>query len=833
MTFTGARLRLEVPKSMIRGTTDAWHEIRCLLPPGVYLVNTPYNEMYPDSGAARSHYQRYDDWLKTQPAERLAQKRAEADALFHRVGITFAVYGQEEGAERLIPFDIVPRVLPTEEWVRLEAGLKQRVRALNAFIHDIYHDQQILKAGIIPAEQVLCNSQYRPEMQGVDVPGGIYAHIAGIDIIRDDAGEFRVLEDNLRVPSGVSYMLENRKMMMRLFPELFSEYRIAPIERYPEVLLENLRSVAPTGVADPTVVLLTAGAHNSAYFEHAFLAQQMGVELVEGQDLFVRDEAVYMRTTQGAQRVDVIYRRIDDDFLDPLVFRPDSMLGVPGLLAAYREGRITIANAIGTGVADDKSIYPYVPDMIRFYLGQSPMIGNVHTWMLRRPDDLQYVLEHLPELVVKEVHGAGGYGMLIGPAASQAEIEVFRRQIVAAPERYIAQPTLALSTCPDVRRPGTEAPAHRPAPVRALGPRGHHRPRRPHAGGAARGVAGGELLAGRRHQGYLGAGKPMLSRTADHLYWMSRYVERAESLARLVDAHYRMSLLPQSGDNLTQSLSTTMTALHVEQAYRERHEAVVPQAVFEFLSLDRDHAGSIVNCLRAARENARAVRGSLTSELWETLNSTWLDARSFMARSTPRTDIGHFVEWVKERSHLTRGVTIGTMLRDEAFHFTRIGTFIERADSTARILTAHQNDLKPGADAAVVPDPYQWSVLLRALSAFEVYRRVYRDVITPLQGGAAADPARRHAALAHAMLQGGLSEPPVGLERGVEGNRAARRRITRYAAFHAHGGHHRGGPAVFSAAIPGSAARSGRPRGVGLPGSPGRGINACSFTSAT
>jgi uncharacterized circularly permuted ATP-grasp superfamily protein len=416
---------------------------------GVYLgSSTPYNEMYPEGGAARSHYRRYAEWLSTQPVERLAQKRAEADALFHRVGITFAVYGQEEGAERLIPFDIVPRVLPAEEWTRLEGGLKQRVRALNAFIHDIYHDQQILKAGIVPAEQVLCNPQYRPEMQGVDVPGGIYAHIAGIDIIRDEAGEFCVLEDNLRVPSGVSYMLENRKMMMRLFPELFSEHRIAPIERYPEVLLENLRSVAPTGVADPTVVLLTAGAHNSAYFEHAFLAQQMGVELVEGQDLFVRDEAVYMRTTQGAQRVDVIYRRIDDDFLDPLVFRPDSMLGVPGLLAAYREGRITIANAIGTGVADDKSIYPFVPDMIRFYLGQEPTIGNVHTWMLRRPDDLRYVLDHLPELVVKEVHGAGGYGMLIGPAASAGEIEAFRRQVVASPERYIAQPTLALSTCP-------------------------------------------------------------------------------------------------------------------------------------------------------------------------------------------------------------------------------------------------------------------------------------------------------------------------------------------------------------------------------------------------
>ena len=404
--------------------------------------------MYLSDGTTRPHYLSYDHWLKEQPAERLSQKRAEADVLFHRVGITFAVYGQEEGAERLIPFDIVPRVLPLADWIRIEGALKQRVRALNSFLHDIYHDQQILKAGVIPPEQVLCNSQYRPEMQGVDVPRDIYAHIAGIDIVRDDTGEFLVLEDNLRVPSGVSYMLENRKMMMRLFPELFSAHRVAPVDHYPDGLLDNLRSVAPTGVADPTVVLLTPGAHNSAYFEHAFLAQQMGIELVEGQDLFVRDEAVFMRTTQGPQRVDVIYRRIDDDFLDPLVFRPDSMLGVPGLLTAYRAGRITIANAIGTGVADDKSIYPYVPEMIRFYLGQAPIIGNVHTWMLRKKEDLDYVLAHLPELVVKEVHGAGGYGMLIGPASTKAEIEAFRRQIIATPERYIAQPTLALSTSP-------------------------------------------------------------------------------------------------------------------------------------------------------------------------------------------------------------------------------------------------------------------------------------------------------------------------------------------------------------------------------------------------
>ncbi len=412
------------------------------------MISSVYDEMQLPDGTHRSHYRRYGTWLQSQAPDRLARRRAEADSLFHRVGITFAVYGEDEGAERLIPFDIVPRILPATEWRVLEDGLRQRVRALNAFLNDVYHGQDILRAQRIPAELIVCNAQYRPEMQGIDVPGRIYAHVAGIDVVRAGDGEFHVLEDNLRVPSGVSYMLENRKMMMRLFPELFARHSIAPVEHYPDVLLENLRSVAPDGVIDPTVVLLTAGAHNSAYFEHAFLAQQMGIELVEGLDLFVRDDAVFMRTTRGPRRVDVIYRRIDDDFLDPLAFRPESMLGVPGLLSAYRAGRVTVANAIGTGIADDKSIYPYVPDMIDFYLGEKPLLANVETYVLRRPEDLAYTLAHLEELVVKEVHGAGGYGMLIGPAASRAQLEAFRARIIADPSGYIAQPTLALSTCP-------------------------------------------------------------------------------------------------------------------------------------------------------------------------------------------------------------------------------------------------------------------------------------------------------------------------------------------------------------------------------------------------
>lgn len=418
-----------------------------------------YNEMMNADGSVREHYQAYDAWLKATPDERIARKRAEGDLAFRRVGITFAVYGEESGKERLIPFDIIPRIIPAKEWSDMQAGLRQRVKVLNMFLHDIYHDQEIIKAGIIPAEQILNNTQYRPEMQGVDVPGNIYAHIAGVDIVRAGAGEFYVLEDNLRVPSGVSYMLEDRKMMMRLFPELFARHKVAPVHHYPDLLLETLRESAPNGNAEPTVVVLTPGAYNSAYFEHTFLAQQMGVWLVEGRDLFVENDVVYMRTTEGPQRVDVIYRRVDDDFLDPLAFRADSELGVPGILKAYQAGNVTLANAIGTGVADDKSIYPYVPEMIRFYLDEEPILNNVPTYMCRKPDELQYVLDHLAELVVKEVHGAGGYGMLVGPASSKEQIEHFRQLLIAKPHGYIAQPTLALSNCPTFVENGI-APRH-------------------------------------------------------------------------------------------------------------------------------------------------------------------------------------------------------------------------------------------------------------------------------------------------------------------------------------------------------------------------------------
>jgi uncharacterized circularly permuted ATP-grasp superfamily protein len=419
-----------------------------------------FDEMYGTAGAVRAPFGPVKRWLAETPPDAFASKRQEADLMFQRIGITFNVYGQSAGAERLIPFDIIPRVLSAAEWKRLSVGLTQRVKALNLFLKDIYHDQEIMKAGVIPADQILRNDLYRPEMCGVDVPGDVYVHVAGIDLVRVDEDKFYVLEDNLRTPSGVSYMLENRAVMMRLFPRLFSGASVAPVDHYPQELLRCLRSVAPArAMAEPVVAVLTPGPLNSAYFEHTFLAEQMGVELVEGQDLFVQDDLVWMRTTDGPRRVDVIYRRIDDDSLDPLSFKPESLLGVPGLLSVYRNGGVTLCNAIGNGVADDKSIYPYVPELIKFYLGESPLIENVPTYRCADEKDRMYVLEHIAELVIKETQGSGGYGMLIGPRSTREEREKFRGLIQKDPEGYIAQPTLALSTCPSFVDEGI-APRH-------------------------------------------------------------------------------------------------------------------------------------------------------------------------------------------------------------------------------------------------------------------------------------------------------------------------------------------------------------------------------------
>ncbi len=421
---------------------------------------TPFDEMTNPDGTIRDAYKAFEAWFSSEDPAHLRAKAREAEAFFRLTGITFNVYGQAEAAERLIPFDIVPRIIAAREWAKLSRGIEQRVSALNAFLHDIHHRQEIVRSGRLPREMIARNDAYLSQMIGVDPPGGIYTHIVGIDLVRTGPDQFYVLEDNARTPSGVSYMLENRETMLHMFPEIFAKNRVQRVSRYPERLHASLAACAPMAcTGDPVVAVLTPGIHNSAYYEHSFLADQMGVELVEGHDLRVVNGRVAMRTTQGYKAIDVLYRRVDDDFLDPMNFRTDSYLGVPGIFDVYRAGGITIANAPGTGVADDKAIYSYMPEIVEFYTGEKPLLENVPTWRCSDPDSLAYVLDNLAELVVKEVHGSGGYGMLIGPAASKKELRDFRRKLESRPGNYIAQPTLSLSTAPIFTRSGL-SPRH-------------------------------------------------------------------------------------------------------------------------------------------------------------------------------------------------------------------------------------------------------------------------------------------------------------------------------------------------------------------------------------
>lgn len=413
-----------------------------------------FNEMINDD-VVRPPYQEYHKWFREADTKRLAKKSKEAEAFFRRTGITFNVYGDKGQQERLIPFDLVPRILSNSEWMKLSKGIEQRVRAINAFLHDVYNRQEILRAGRVPIELISKNAAFLPQMMGMSPPGNVYTHIVGIDIVRTGKDDFFVLEDNARTPSGVSYMLENRETMLQMFPELFSKIKVQPVGDYPKNLRRSLAACAPKSFdRKPTVAVLTPGIYNSAYFEHSFLADQMGVELVESQDLRIVDGHVAMRTTQGYKNIDVLYRRVDDDYLDPLNFNPKSMLGVPGILDVYRAGNITIANAPGTGIADDKAIYSYMPDIIEFYTGEKAILKNVETWRCSEADSLQYVLDNLADLVVKEVHGSGGYGMLVGPAANKKELADFAKKLKARPANYIAQPTLSLSTVPIFSKSG-------------------------------------------------------------------------------------------------------------------------------------------------------------------------------------------------------------------------------------------------------------------------------------------------------------------------------------------------------------------------------------------
>jgi len=414
-----------------------------------YPVGDFFDEMFDSSGNPRPHYRIFLERFGELSENTFHQRREAIDLAFLQQGITFTVYGDEQSTERIFPFDMIPRIIPKKEWEQLSAGLTQRLEALNLFLDDVYGDCKIVKDGIVPEEILSSSKHYRKELSGLKVPKGIYIHVCGTDMIRDDKGDYLVLEDNARCPSGVSYMLENRQAMKRAFPRFFSEAGVRSVLEYPSYLLSALKHIAPEGIDNPTVAVLTPGAYNSAYFEHCFLARQMGVEIVEGRDLFVgSDDRLYMRTTFGPRRVDVLYRRIDDDFIDPEVFRKDSLLGVPGLVRAYRKGNVGLANALGTGVADDKVMYCFVPDMIRYYLDQDPILHNVQTWLPYRREDLDYVLENAASLVIKAANEAGGYGMLIGPHASKREIESFKKKVAAKPRDFIAQTPISLSRHP-------------------------------------------------------------------------------------------------------------------------------------------------------------------------------------------------------------------------------------------------------------------------------------------------------------------------------------------------------------------------------------------------
>ncbi len=425
---------------------------------------TCYDEMFDANGVVRPAYSGYQDWYGAQDPSWLRKQSNEAEGFFRRTGITFNVYGNDAGEERLIPFDMVPRIITAAEWRKLSRGIEQRVTALNAFLHDVYHRQEIVRAGKLPERLLRANDAYLPQMAGFVPPGGVYTHIVGIDLVRTGPDDFMVLEDNARTPSGVSYMLENRETMMAMFPELFTRVRVRPVSDYPRRLARSLAASAPpvaklASGQRPTVAVLTPGIYNSAYFEHAFLADQMGAELVEGRDLRIVDGRIAMRTTRGWRPIDVIYRRVDDEYLDPLTFNPNSALGVPGIMDVYRAGGVTIANAPGTGIADDKAIYSFMPEIVEFYTGEKPILQNVPTWRCSERESLSYVLDHLAELVVKEVHGSGGYGMLIGPTSSKKELTAFEAKLRARPDNYIAQPTLSLSTCPIFTKAGL-APRH-------------------------------------------------------------------------------------------------------------------------------------------------------------------------------------------------------------------------------------------------------------------------------------------------------------------------------------------------------------------------------------
>ncbi len=682
-----------------------------------YQMDHAYDEMFATVGVPREHYRALQQTLLGLAPEELRKIQQAADLTFLHEGITFTVYGSKEGTERIFPNDLLPRIIPASEWARIEKGLTQRLTALNLFLRDIYHEGRILAEGIVPRELIYSCKHFRREMRGLNVPRDIYVSICGTDLVRVPDGSFAVLEDNLRVPSGVSYMLANRKVLKRVFPTLFRDYGVWPIDHYPQALLATLRTMSPENCAyrnDPTTVLLTPGVSNSAYFEHAFLAQQMGIEVVEGRDLLVHDNLVYMRTTAGLRRVDVIYRRVDDDFLDPLRFRPDSILGVPGLFNAYRAGNVTLANAIGTGVADDKAVYAYVPQIIRYYLNEDPILPNVPTFLMSDNTHRQHTLQNLEKMVVKAV-------------GESAVSDRWRSRI--APHRFAA--------------------------VHFNGRESDDRSWRADARGAAPRFASGEFFAGWRQQRYLGAAgrrsyrragsrmRPprnfyvktfkreagMLPRVAENLYWMSRYLERAEHTARLLDVELQLWLdqSPEVGAGRWRFLVDALQVAGVQGR-------LDPLQLAETLVFSRANGSSIVSCMSAARENLRHVREQCNSEMWEQLNKLYLQVIDRRAEEGWILNSHELFRAVQEGAHLFQGVTDATMSHGEGWQYIQLGRYVERTHTLAALMDTHFRRVAAATDLPVDSAEYlSWVGLLRGCAAFEAYCKAQTAEIRPLR----------------------------------------------------------------------------------------------------
>ena len=685
-----------------------------------YAPDGFYDEMFEAHERPRVAYRRLYQGLSTLRPSVFAAKAELADRCYLNQGITFAVKGREE----TFPFDLLPRLIPAREWARLEAGLVQRVRALDRFLADVYGPRRAVRDGVIPNALLATCQGYQREMIGVEPPGGRWVHVAGVDLVRDADGRWLVLEDNVRTPSGLSYVVQNRAFMRRVFPEAFGQHHVEPVDHAPFLLLDALVSCAPAGRGVPRVVLLTPGPFNAAYYEHAFLAQQMGVPLVEGRDLVVRDRRVWLRTTSGREPVDVIYRRVDDAFLDPVSLRPDSLLGVPGLMQVIREGRVSVANVLGTGVADDKAVYAWVPDLIRYYLGEEPLLGQVATYLMERDEDRAFALAHLDRLVVKAVDGAGGYGMLMGAQATPAERAAFARRVEQNPRGYIAQETIRLSRAP------TFVDGHFCArhvdlrPFVVFGDRPTVVPGRADPGGAAGGLAGRELLPGRRQQGHLGAVCMMLARVAESLYWTARDLERAETLSRLLEVSHAMALergLGNGGGG--RSVWEPLVEITGDTArFMETHLRADERSVAWFLTFSPANPNSILACVTRARSNARGVRNTLPSDVWESLNEAYLELAEWGPRRISRDGVYPFCQAVRRASHLIQGLVDQGMRHDESWQFMRLGRYLERAEKGARLLEIKFHLLAPEDPAiGAAIDLHQWRALLRSVSAEEVY----------------------------------------------------------------------------------------------------------------